>query len=278
MANDVFFNTKSWYIGSFHTSLSFSSDGTTIAGTMAVNGPDYPNGKVNFWETATGAITSSFNNWSFVVFSPADPDMGAVVGLNRIQMVKRKSPGGKTWRPQGESVIINSAVMCVFRPDGKRITVGTSNGYTFQYNPVTTKNYRDFSAFSVTGFAYCLIEPNLRIVARDAKYRKLRIESYAGMGGRIESYTGKGGPKVHCQLTPEPVKVYFCAWSEDGKWIATYDEHCDVCLWDASDTTSVPLERLLPRDRSGPASLFFVLDSTALMIHCGGYLSVWDIA
>ncbi|KAF8803166.1 hypothetical protein BYT27DRAFT_7196038 [Phlegmacium glaucopus] len=94
----VFVETKSsWFIGSSHSSLSFSSDGTTIAGTMAVNSPYCRNGRVYFWETATGAVISLINDWSSVVFSPTNPDMAIVVGSKGIQAVKRTSPRAEAW-------------------------------------------------------------------------------------------------------------------------------------------------------------------------------------
>jgi WD40 repeat protein len=285
MADDFFVKVSSWSIGSYYTSLSFSLDGTTVAGTLAKKKSKvYPEGKVNFMETATGAVTSTFNDWRFVVFSPTDPDMAAVVGKDCIQMVRRSSSGGNTWHLQGgmdEIMDEHHFVSCTFTSDGKRITLRNSRGRLFEYNPVTTKSHKEPSGQRVTSIAYCPIEPNWRIVGRDTDswYGSFQIESYAGKGSRFESLTGKDGPKALCYLEPVGLTAFSaCAWSQDGKWIATCDDNMDVCLWDTSVRT-VPLHRLLPRDRSGPiTNLIFVLDSTALLIHCGDRLSMWDIA
>ena len=76
-----------------HHSLSFSSDGRTIAGTTK----DANNSEeVQFWETATDAATFSFERSSFVVFSPTDPEIAALF-LNQwksIHILKRDSFGG----------------------------------------------------------------------------------------------------------------------------------------------------------------------------------------
>ena len=91
--------TSSWFIGSSHHFLSFSSDGTTIAGTKkADTSLYYPSfheeDQVQFWETATGAATSSFTCSSFVVFSPTDSGIAALVRSTSIHIVKRDSFGG----------------------------------------------------------------------------------------------------------------------------------------------------------------------------------------
>jgi WD40 repeat protein len=283
MANVRFIKKSSWSIGSSSSSLSFSSDGTTIAGTVAVGTRGYPSGKVNFWETATGTLTSTFNGWSFVAFSPADPDMAAVVGSNRIQMVKRNSPGGKTWHLQEKSIKIDKAVTCTFTSDGKRITLRNSEGRLFEYDPVLTKCYEELSGQRVTSIACCPINPNLRIVGRnnDSRYGSFTIESYSDKGSR---FTGKDGPKLEVLCRLESVRrtrASSCEWSQDGKWIATGGANKDVCLWDASVTTGVVLHRQLPRDRSEDYyyhRLIFVLDSTALLMHSYCHLSLWDIA
>ena len=78
----VFVKTKSsWFIGSSHDLLSFSSDGTTIAGTKKAKFNEFflEKDQVQFWETATGVVTSSCKSSLFVVFSPTDPDIASLV-------------------------------------------------------------------------------------------------------------------------------------------------------------------------------------------------------
>jgi WD40 repeat protein len=136
----------------------------------------------------------------------------------------------------------------------------------------------DFSTFqkykgisSATRVASCPLEPDLFIVGH--LNGELKVVSYT---------FNTDVSKLHCQLTPAgSVWVSACAWSQDRKWIATGDGFGDIRLWDAGGlTTSISFARLLPRrDRSNSiTSLIFVPDSTALIILCSGYLTVWDIA
>ena len=56
---------SSWFIGSSIHSLSFSSDGTTIAWTAKDANSRKSLEEVQFWETATGAAT--FDGSSYVM-------------------------------------------------------------------------------------------------------------------------------------------------------------------------------------------------------------------
>jgi WD40 repeat protein len=95
-----------------------------------------------------------------------------------------------------------------------------------------------------------------------------------------------------CRLIPfDSVRISACAWSQDGKWIATGNDVGDIFLWNAGVPTSVSFAMALPRYRSNLnttttskpvvskplTSVIFLPDSTALVIISGGYLSVWDI-
>ncbi|KAF8810899.1 kinase-like protein [Phlegmacium glaucopus] len=246
----VFIETKSWFMGPSHSSLSFSSDGTTIAGSMPVNSPNYIKGKVQFWDTATGAPTSSFNDCTFVVFSPTDPDMTAIMGSDWFHMAQRDSPGGRTWSLiQGKSLRIPDAVMSTFRSDGKTMTVVA---FSPRLCGVDSTNFTPFRVYveayhsNVTSIASCPLEPDSFIVVA---------------------------------MPTHPSRVSACAWSQDRKWIATGDKDGDIRLWDARATTIITLATNLPPYRFGVITpLIFLADSTALIILGGSYLTVWDIA
>ncbi|KAF8810525.1 kinase-like protein [Phlegmacium glaucopus] len=277
MANSfkyVFVETKpSWFIGSSHASLSFSSDGTTIGGSMPENSPNYSNGKVQFWDTATAAPTSSFNDCSLVVFSPTDPDMAAIMGSYHCYMVQRDSPGGKTWSLIHEKSVgwsASGAEMPTFRSDGKTMTV-TGTPLLWELDSTDFRSswgYTEAYISCATSVASCPLEPNLFIVG--CKNGELNVVSYT---------FDTNATKLHCQLTPiGSVRISACAWSQDRKWIATGDDVGEIRLWNAGVTTSMSLARILPGYRAGPTtSLIFVPDSTALISLRGGYLTVWDI-
>jgi len=268
-----FIETKyNWSIGSSHHSLCFSSDGTTIAGTMAVNSTNCSNGRVQFWDTATGRATSSFSDWSFVVFSPTDPDIAIIVGSKGIRLAQRDSAGGKTWSTCGRAeAYFTAPTIPAFRFDGKKITVSGNDGCLYEYDPTGFMDhlrYTENSGFKATSVAYCPFELDSLVVGRN--------------NGQLTvlSHKDAGASKFHCKLKPAgTVEVSVCTWSQDGKWIATGDDAGDVRLWNASVTTNVSLAGQLPRGRSSPiTSLIFVPSSTALMIISGGYLTLWDIA
>jgi len=268
----VFVKTKSnWSIGSSYYSLSFSSDGTTIAGAKAMNSPNYSNGQVQFWDTATGTATSSFRDSSSVLFSPTDPDTATMVGSGGIQLVKRDSPG-KTWSIWGwVNPYFIAPTISAFRPDGKKITMSDDYGRLYECDPTASFGYSRFTEASTlkpSSVACCPFELDSLVVGRN--------------NGQLTilSYKGNGTSKFHCQLRPVgTVRVSACTWSQDGKWIATGDDAGDVRLWNAGVTTSVSLATLLPHGRSRPTtSLVFVPDSTALIIISGGNITLWDIA
>jgi len=238
---------------------------------MPVNSPNYSNGQIQFWDTATGAATSSFNDWSFVVFSPTDPDIATIVGSKGIQLTKRDSPGGKTWSVWGlaNSYFIAPTIPA-FRPDGRKITMPGRDGRIYEYDSTTFVSpvrYTGTSNIKASSVAYCPFETNSLVDGRDNG--QLTVLSYSV----IDAST------LRCQLSPAgSVRVSVCTWSLDGKWIATGDDVGDVRLWNAGVTTNVSLAMLLPRRSNPTTSLIFLPDSTALIIISGGYLTVWDIA
>ena len=274
----VFVETKSsWFIGSSHHSLSFSSDGTTIAGTTkGANSPNYQKVQAQFWETATGAATSSFEHSLSVVFSPTDPDIAVLVRSESIHMLKRDSFGGKTWGGQTSlktSSISGSICQCTFNSDGRTIVISDSRNL-YEYDATTGSVLRTatLSVSGITSVACCPIKPGWFIVG--------------GRQGHLDVVSNNVKYKLmsHCRLTPVDAKtVSACAWSQDGKWIATGNNVGDIFLWNAGVPTMIAsFAMLLPRNRLNitykpTTSLVFVPDSTALIIISGGYLFVWDI-
>jgi WD40 repeat protein len=314
----IFIETKSsWFTGLSYHSLSFSSDGTTIAGTKKANPKlifdlwDYletatgaatssfersslvvsspasedsqfhAEDRVQFWETATGAATSSLERSSLVVFSPTDPDIAALVRSQFIHIMKRDSFGRKTWGGQTR-LDCTPGTVCTFNPNGKTVMSWTSK-YLQDYD-LTTSRLRNSNHFvhNITSVVCCPNKPDLFVVG--------------DVQGQLDVSMNDGKSlKSFCRLIPlDPVRVSACAWSQDGKWIATGNDDGDNFLWNARVPTSVSFAMALPRNRSNTTgtsntitmntskplattSLVFVPDSTALIIISGGYLSVWDI-
>jgi hypothetical protein len=285
----IFVKTKSsWFIGrSHHYSFSFSSDGTTIAGSTY--------DQVQFWETATGAATSSFKGY-FVVFSPTDPDIAAIVRSESIHIVKRDSfqVGGKTWGGQTKHNITSRDVTTVsqtqatFNSNGETIVISESPIWTYrdpslahlyEYDATSWSKLRTAQfPYQITTVVCCPIKPGWFIVGD--------IQGHLD----VVSNTAGNTLKSHCRLTIDPVRVSACAWSQDGKWIATGNGIGDIFLWNAGIPTSISFAMRLPRNRHNTnyektVSLVFVPDSTALIIVNGAnysegylcYLSVWDI-
>ena len=279
--------TTSWFIGSSHHFLSFSSDGTAIAGTRKadsymINESDEFNGQledlddqVQFWETATGAATSSFTYSSFVVFSPTDSNIAALVRPGSIHMLKRDSFGGNTWggeyRHQRPGA---AAAVCTFNSDGRTIVLSWFQEELCEYDTTTWSHLNTFSFdHGITSVVCCPTKPGWFVVGD--QQGELQVISDTDTSSCLS----------HDRLTPiDPVRVSASAWSQDGKWVATGNDDGDTYLWNAGDpaTGSVSFAMLLPRNQlntlSMPTtSLVFVPDSTALIIISGGYLSVWDI-
>ena len=269
----IFVETNSsWFIGPSIRSLSFSSDGTTIAGTTKDTNSPNSHERVQFWETATGAVTFSFERSSFVVFSPTDPDIAALVRSESMHMVKRDSFGGKTWGGQHRfNGTHRSGEVCTFNSDGKTIVVSSKQNTLYEYDTTTWSPLRSsITLLPINSVVCCPIKPGWFVVCGDEGH--LYVVSCAA-ASRI---------KMHRKLIPvDPVKVSACAWSQDGKWIATGNNVGDVFLWNAVVPTSVSFAMLLPRNRPNTSmattSLVFVPNSTALIIISGGHLSVWDI-
>ena len=290
----VFVETKfSWSIGSSFHSLSFSLDGTTVAGrtlTKAANSSNYAYNQpaeyqVQFWETATGAATSLFKRSSFVVFSPTDPNMAVLVRSGSIHMLKRDSFGGKTWGGQYRHDSTPDAV-CTFNSDGKTIAMSSNASATqagnliHEYDTTTLSRLPPLVSGSpsvnrITSVTCCPIKPGWFVVG-----------DHKGELGVVSIV--KHSLLSHCRLSPvEPASVSACAWSQDGKWIATGNVDGDTFLWNASVPISVSFAMQLPPNQPNTtsqsvvsrciSSLVFVPDSTALIIISGGYLSVWDI-
>jgi WD40 repeat protein len=290
----VFVETNaSWVIGSSsHHFLSFSSDGTTIAGTKkghkkitsSICEPD----QVQFWETATGAATFSFEHSSFVVFSPTDPNIAVLVRKESIHIVKRDSFGGKTWGGHYRHQCPGAVAVFTFNSDGKTIALswlpfGRHTGKDLgEYNVTTGSKLKISSSFDygITSVVRCPIKPGWFVVG--------------GEGGELEVvsspsvFTRDTMPFMsHCRLTPVyPASVSACAWSQDGKWIATGNSAGDTFLWNAGNPASLSFAMHLPRNlnqpettwrTSGTTSIAFLPDNSALIIISGGYLSVWDI-
>jgi len=266
--------TSSWFIGSSHHFLSFSSDGTAIAGTKKADmskgfDSSYWLDEVQFWETATGAVTSSFTCSSFVVFSPTDPNIAALVRPGSIHMLKRDSFGGNTWGGQYKHKRPGAAAaVCTFNSDGRTIVLSWNQEELCEYD-ATTWSHMNTSSFvhGITSVVGCPIKPGWFAVVD--QQGELEVVSDTCLS--------------HGRLTPvDPAKVSACAWSQDGKWIATGNDVGDTFLWNADNPARVSFAMILPRHQhytySMPTtSLVFVPDSTALLIISGGYLSVWDI-
>ena len=261
---------SSWAIGSSHHFLSFSSDGTAIAGTGMNDDPFFD--KVQFWETTTGAATSSFTRSSFVVFSPTDPNIAALVRPESIHMLKRDSFGGKTWGGQYNYPRPGEAEIFTFNSDGSTILQSWFHNELREFDVSTWSHLRTSSfVHKITSAACCPIKPGWFVVGDQNGEVEVISDVF-----NILSFQSYG------RLSPvDPVKVTACAWSQDGKWIATGNAVGDIFLWNAGDPISFSFAMLLPRNQpntSNPtSSLVFVPDSTALIIISGCCLSVWDI-
>ena len=268
--------TSSWFIGSYHHFLSFSSDGTAIAGTKKADVSSlnklarfYSQDEVQFWETSTGAATSSFTCSSFVVFSPTDPNIAALVRRGSIHMLKRDSFGGNTWGGQYKHQCPGAAaVVCTFNSDGRTIVLSWNQKELCEYDATTWSHLKTLSfVHGITSVVCCPTKPGWFVVVD--KQGELEVVSDTFIS--------------HGRLTPvDPVRVSACAWSQDGKWIATGNDVGDTYLWNADNPASVSFGMILPRNQcytySMPTtSLVFLPDSTALIIISGGYLFVWDI-
>ena len=284
----VFVETNSsWAIGSSDRSLSFSSDGRTIAGSTndKIISRGSGGGQVQFWETATGEATSSFESSSFVVFSPTDPDKAALVRKGSVHIVKRDLFGGKTWGGQNRvspSYDSDLTPPCIFSSDGKTIVVSPNGRDLVGFDATTCKKEGGtFNGSWIMKVVCCPINPGWFAVT----------DIEGGLDVISKAVTSKHTTlKSHCRLTPvDNARASACAWSQDGKWIATGNGVGDIVLWNAGnpilwnagDPISVSFAMLLPRNRSSKTtvtSLVFVPDSTALIIISGRCLSVWDIA
>ena len=281
--------TSSWFIGSYHHFLSFSSDGTAIAGTKKADVSSlnklvrfYSQDEVQFWETSTGAATSSFTCSSFVVFSPTDPNIAALVRRGSIHMLKRDSFGGNTWGGQYKHQCPGAAaVVCTFNSDGRTIVLSWNQKELCEYDATTWSHLKTLSfVHGITSVVCCPSKPGWFVVVDQQGELEVVSDTFLS----------------HGRLTPvDPAKASACAWSQDGKWIATGNDVGDTYLWNADNTARVSFAIILPRNQPndssisntslpnppsipGPTtSLVFLPDSTALIIISGGYLSVWDI-
>ena len=275
---DVFVKTNlKGSLGSSHYFLSFSSDGTTIAGTEKERferDEFFPEkDQVQFWETATGSATSSFPSSLYVVFSPTDPNAAALVRSGSIHMLKRDSFRGKTWGGQYKLNGTSSGALCIFNSDGRKIAV--SNGKNLHEYHTNFSNPRDATCFvnGMTCVVCCPIKPSWFVVGDDrGELEAVSEDRYCNTPLRSRG-----------RVTPVyPVRVSACAWSQDGNWIATGNDVGDIFLWDARHSESrvtfaMQLPRNQPNNSKPTTSLVFVPDSTALIIISGGNLYVWDI-
>ena len=196
-------------------------------------------------------------------------------------MMKRDSFGGKTWGGQ-TSYHCTPCSGCAFDSNGKTIVkwdkkhVEEHNLTTSSWSMLRNYYYEQVAKdYQITSVVCCPIKPGLLVVGD-------------GQGGLdIVSYADGRNSKLLCQVTPmDFASVSACAWSQDGKWIATGNDIGDVFLYNADVPTSVSFAMVLPRGnrpkssniiKSTVTSLVFLPDSTALIIITGGYLSVWDI-
>ena len=270
----------SWFIGSHH-SLSFSSDGTAIAATTkAANGPKKQESQVQFWETATGAATSSFERSLYVVFSPTNSDIAVLVRSESVHILKRDSFGRNTWGGQTRhNTSYDPGAVYTFDSDGKTILSSYRSQLT-ERDPTTWSVLRGPSAFhssyEITIVVCCPNKPGW-FIACDQDGQLNFVSKTDNLNYNTSTL------KLHRRLAPiDSVRVSACAWSQDGKWIATGNDVGDIFLWNAGVPSSASFAMHLPRNRlnttSKPTtSLVFERDSTALIIISGGYLSVWDI-
>ena len=204
-------------------------------------------------------------------------------------MVKRDSFGGKTWAGQTKHNHSNPGAVCIFNSDGKTIVMSSyKNEKCFREYDPTTPDWSHLKmkkvGNSITSVVCCPIKPGLFVFGDDRG--EFEIVSNTG--------TDKYNLKSLCRLIPiNPVRVSACAWSQDGKWIATGNDDGEIFLWNASVPTRTSFAMQLPRNRSNTTSkpttsnisgkplattsLVFVPDNTALIIISGGYLSVWDM-
>ena len=157
--------TSSWFIGSSHHFLSFSSDGTAIAGTKKGDMSNeferfYWQDEVQFWETATGAATSSFTCSSFVVFSPTDPNIAALVRRGSIHMLKRDSFGGNTWGVQYRHRKAAALTACTFNSNGRTIVLSWDQKELHEYDVTTWTHLKTLSfAHGITSVVCCPTKP-----------------------------------------------------------------------------------------------------------------------
>ena len=165
-----------------------------------------------------------------------------------------------------------------FNSDGKTIVVSSNLKVLCEYD-VTTKSSGGGSlsfVYWITSVVCCPIKPGWFVVG-DTMGELFVVSSTTNSKHDYRVL------KQRCQLSPvDPVRVSACAWSQDGKWVATGNDAGDVFLWNAGVPTSLSFAMLLPHNRldttsQSTTSLVFVPDSTALIIISGGYLSVWDI-
>jgi WD40 repeat protein len=158
--------------------------------------------------------------------------------------------------------------------NGKTFVISWNGKHLYEYDATSWSYLRiAHSAHQITSVVCCPIKPGWFVVSDNQG--QLNVVSNTAE----DALTFKS----HCRLsTVDPVRFSACAWSQDGKWIATGNDVGDIFLWNAGVPTSVSFAMLLPRNRhnanSKPTtSLVFVPDSTALIIVSGGHLSVWDI-
>ena len=175
--------TSSWFIGSSHHFLSFSSDGTAIAGTKKADTSSefdrfYGQDEVQFWETATGAAISSFKCSSFVVFSPTDPNIAALVRGASIHMLKRELFGGNTWGVQYRHRKAAALTVCTFNSNGRTIILSCNQKELREYD-VTTWTRLKTSIFDhgITSVVCCPTKPGwfVRVDQKGESYQTLVI-------------------------------------------------------------------------------------------------------
>jgi WD40 repeat protein len=191
-------------------------------------------------------------------------------------MLKRDSFKGKTWGGQYRHQYFGEVAVFTFNSDGETIVLPWLQKNLHEYKATTWSHLKTSSFnYGITSVVCCPIKPGWFVVGDERGELEVVSESFQ-YSRDIRPFTSHG------RLTPvDAVRVSACAWSQDGKWIATGNDVGDTFLWNADDPASLSFAMHLPRNLnrlSRPTtSLVFVPDNTALIILSGGYLSVWDI-
>ena len=136
--SDVACSVYDWH--SHSGSFSFS---TILAGTIMIDCTGKSK-NVQLWDTATGAATWSFEDSSFVAFSPTEPavaalvrsDVGTFVRSGSVHMVKRDSWKTRVVKTSHDSTL---GTVCAFNSNGKTIVMSWDKKHLKGYDPTHLK-------------------------------------------------------------------------------------------------------------------------------------------